>query len=124
MGAALLLERESELAAIEAALDRAVSCHGAVLVVEGAAGIGKSSLLAAAATHAAASGVRVLQTRAAPLEQAYEFGTVRALFDPVRAASEPAEWAALTADAAALAMRALDLRRGSRRRATTRRTRR
>ena len=101
----MLLERESELGSIEAALAGAASGHGSVLVVEGAAGIGKSSLLAAAAERA--NGMRVLQARGAPLEQAYAFGTVRALFDPVRAASS-AEWEALTADAAALARHALD----------------
>ena len=103
--AAGLLEREAELAAIAAALDETVAGHGAVLVVEGAAGIGKSSLLAAATDLATSAGMRVLGARGAPLEQAYAFGTVRALFDPVRAG---ADWDALTADAAALALPALD----------------
>jgi DNA-binding CsgD family transcriptional regulator len=99
----VLLERESELGSIEAALTGAASGHGTVLVVEGAAGIGKSSLLAAATERA--DGARVLQARGSPLEQAYAFGTVRALFDPVRATDD---WEALTADAAALARNALD----------------
>jgi DNA-binding CsgD family transcriptional regulator/tetratricopeptide (TPR) repeat protein len=99
----VLLERESELGSIEAALAGAASGHGSVLVVEGAAGIGKSSLLAAAAERA--HGMRVLRARGSPLEQAYAFGTVRTLFDPIRAT---ADWDALTADAAALARHALD----------------
>ena len=99
----MLLERESELGSIEAALTGAASGHGSVLVVEGAAGIGKSSLLAAATERA--DGMRVLQARGSPLEQAYAFGTVRELFDPVRATDD---WDALTADAAALARHALD----------------
>ena len=99
----MLLERESELGSIEAALEGAASGHGSVLVVEGAAGIGKSSLLAAAAERA--DGMRVLRARGSPLEQAYAFGTVRTLFDPIRATGD---WDALTADAAALARHALD----------------
>lgn len=99
----MLLERESELGSIEAALAGAASGHGSVLVIEGAAGIGKSSLLAATAERA--DGMRVLRARGAPLEQAYAFGTVRALFDPVRATED---WDALTADAAALARHAFD----------------
>jgi DNA-binding CsgD family transcriptional regulator len=99
----VLLERESELGSIEAALAGAASGHGSVLAIEGAAGIGKSSLLAAAAERA--GGMRVLNARGSPLEQAYAFGTVRALFDPVRATDD---WEALTADAAALARNALD----------------
>ena len=78
------------------------------MVVEGAAGIGKTSLLAAAAERAAARGTRVLAARAAPLEQAYGFGVVRQLFEPVRAGCDAAEWQRLTADAAGLALRALD----------------
>src|SRR3954467_7549573 len=101
--AAGLLERESELAAIDAAVARACRGRGGVLGAGGVAGIGKSSLLAACGT---AFGGRVLTARASPLEQAYAFGTVRALFDPVRA--DPEEWAAVTCDAAALALRALD----------------
>jgi DNA-binding CsgD family transcriptional regulator len=99
----VLLERESELGSIDAALAGAATGHGSVLVLEGAAGIGKTSLLAAAAERA--TGMRVLQARGSPFEHAYAFGTVRALFDPVRATDD---WEALTADAAALARHALD----------------
>jgi AAA ATPase domain len=99
----MLLERDAELAAIGDRLD-----EGGLVVVEGAAGIGKTTLLAAAAELAAARGTRVLAARAAPLEQAYGFGVVRQLFEPVRAGCDDAEWQRLTADAAGLALRALD----------------
>src|SRR5215207_4460445 len=101
----MLLEREAELTAIAERLDAAA---GGLVVVEGAAGIGKTSLLAAAAELAGERGVRVLSARAAPLEQAYGFGVVRQLFEPVRAGSAREEWDRLTADAAGLAQRALD----------------
>ena len=105
---AQLLERGAELVAIAARLDAATTGRGALLVLEGPAGIGKSSLLAAAGELAGARGMRVLPARAAPLEQAYGFGVVRQLFEPVRAGCDPAEWEGLTADAAGLALRALD----------------
>jgi predicted ATPase len=41
----LLVERESELSAIEASVRSAIGGHGGAVVVEGQAGIGKSSLL-------------------------------------------------------------------------------
>lgn len=98
-----LLEREAELAAIGAAIERARAGQGAVLVVEGAAGIGKSSLLAAGC--ASARDMRVIRASAVPLEQTYAFGVARALFEPLRGGGL---WAELTADAARLALPALD----------------
>ena len=44
----LLLEREAELAALEAMLDAAQSGDGRLVLVEGSAGIGKTRLLAEA----------------------------------------------------------------------------
>ena len=56
---ARLLERERELAAVEQLL----GTGGAVLVVEGGAGIGKTALLDAACDRAAAGGHAVLRAR-------------------------------------------------------------
>ena len=105
---AALLEREAELAQIAAGLDDATAGRGTLLVLEGAAGIGKTSLLAATGELARTRGMRALSARAAPLEQAYGFGVARQLIEPVRAGCEPDEWASLTADAAGLALRALN----------------
>ena len=58
-----LLEREGELAAVEAIIQR-----GGVLVVEGGAGIGKTSLLGAAGEWAARAGHDFLRARGAELE--------------------------------------------------------
>lgn len=60
-----LLERAAEVATIPAAIDAALAGSGSVLLVEGAAGIGKTRLLAHACERAAAAGMTVLTARAA-----------------------------------------------------------
>ena len=55
---------------------------GGAVVFEGPAGIGKSSLLAAARTVAAAE-MRVLSARGGELERELPFGIVRQLLEPV-----------------------------------------
>src|SRR6266540_6602784 len=54
-----------------------------MLVVEGPAGIGKSSLLAAGRARAGAAGLSVHEARGSALEQAFGYGLVRQLFEPV-----------------------------------------
>jgi DNA-binding CsgD family transcriptional regulator len=71
-----LLEREDELAALDAVL-----IEGGVLVVEGGAGVGKTSLLAAAAERAADLGHEVVRARGSELEAGFVFGAVRQLFE-------------------------------------------
>ena len=66
-----LLERNGELARIESALNQARSGSGTFVVIEGPAGIGKTSLLAAARTVAAESGMRVLRSRATEVEREF-----------------------------------------------------
>ena len=79
-----LLERVTELAAIGTALESARSGAGSALLVEGPAGIGKTSLLAYARQQAAAAGMTVLTARAAEFESGYAWGVVRQLFQPGR----------------------------------------
>jgi AAA ATPase domain len=76
-----LLEREAELAAIEEGLDAAAGATGAVLALEGPAGIGKSRLLAATRERAHARAVTFLEARASDLERDHAFGVVRQLFE-------------------------------------------
>ena len=76
-----LLERAAEVAAITAAIDAAVAGSGSVLLVEGAAGIGKTRLLAHACERAAGAGMTVLTARAAEYEDGYPWGVVTQLFD-------------------------------------------
>ena len=77
-----LLERQAELGEIGDALRGAATGSGAVVIVEGAAGIGKSSLLAAAAELAEAERMTVLSARGAPLEREFALGVVIQLLAP------------------------------------------
>ena len=101
----LLLDRDAELGALEHRLSAIRSGEGRVVVVEGPAGIGKSSLLAAVARSAEEDGMTVAGTRGGPLEQHAVWGTARDLLEPLRSR---ADWSTLTAGAAALSRRALD----------------
>jgi DNA-binding CsgD family transcriptional regulator len=71
-----LLERDRELAAVGSLID-----EGGVLVVEGGAGIGKTSLLDVACRRAADAGCEMLRARGSELESAFAFGVVRQLFE-------------------------------------------
>ena len=104
-----LLERSDELARIESALSEARSGRGAFVVVEGPAGIGKTSLLAAARTAAAQSGMRVLRSRATELERDFPFGIVRQLFEPALMEASDAERTELVQGAAGVAAGLLGL---------------
>jgi DNA-binding CsgD family transcriptional regulator len=71
-----LVERDSELAAIETAVRR-----GGVTVIEGGAGIGKTSMLDAACAIARRDGRAVLRARGSDLEGEFAFGVARQLFE-------------------------------------------
>src|SRR3954468_8460370 len=77
----LLLEREAELAPLQAMLGAAQSGDGRLVVVEGTAGIGKTRLLTEARTLAAAAEFEVLTARGGELEGEFAFGIVRQLFE-------------------------------------------
>src|SRR4051812_41941110 len=80
---ARLLERDGELEAIHAALARSAQGLGALVMIDGSAGVGKTALLDAARTAAEDAGLLVLRARGAELERAFGFGVVRQLFDSV-----------------------------------------
>lgn len=90
-----LLERDDELAAI-----RAVVSQGGVLVIDGGAGIGKTSLLNAACEAAADAGNEVLRARGSELESGFAFGVVLQLFERRVAEVQPDQLAALFVGAA------------------------
>ena len=69
-----LLEREAEVAALSALVEAARSGDGRLVGVEGAAGIGKTRLLAEA--RALATEFEVLSARAGELESDFAFGVV------------------------------------------------
>lgn len=101
-----LLDRDRELATLTRHLTSIRAGAGRVVVVEGPAGIGKSSLLAAATRAAAADGFVTCSARGGPLECDAVWGIARQLFEPVRRRDD---WADLTTGAAALAGPALAL---------------
>lgn len=78
-----LHERERELAEIEARLDAAGDGRGSVCVVDAPAGLGKSSLLAAARDRAAARGFRVLTGRGDTLAAEHPWSVATQLFGEV-----------------------------------------
>jgi DNA-binding NarL/FixJ family response regulator len=98
-----LVERDLELEAVERLLASARAGSGGAVIFEGPAGIGKSSLLAAARSTAAAADLRVLSARGGELERELPFGVVRQLLEPLVAASSAEEREALLTGAAALA---------------------
>lgn len=83
-----LLERDGEIAALDALVKRAAAGEAGVALVEGPAGIGKSRLLMEARQRAARAGFRELLARGGVLEREYAFGVVRQLFEPVLLESE------------------------------------
>src|SRR4051812_45818629 len=66
---AALLERDSELTVLDAAFDGAEDGRGAIVRVRGAAGLGKTRLLATAASIGAERGLLVLGAAGSELER-------------------------------------------------------
>jgi DNA-binding CsgD family transcriptional regulator len=83
-------------------VDDAREGHGRVVLVEAAAGIGKTSLLQAASEQAGDGGFRCLHARASELERDFAYGCVRQLLEPVVARSSDAVRPRRFAGAAAL----------------------
>jgi DNA-binding NarL/FixJ family response regulator len=104
----VVLGRDAELAALSAAADAAGAGHGAFMLVEGAAGIGKTTLLRMACARPEAPGPRILTARGLALESGYAYGIARQLIEPVRASAGPGEWDELLDGAAGLAARVFD----------------
>jgi predicted ATPase len=98
-----LLERDEELVAIDVAIRAALAGDGTMVVIEGPAGIGKTSLLDAARRRASECGMTVIAGQGAILESDFGYGVVRQLFEPVIAAAPDSERHRLLEGAAALA---------------------
>jgi DNA-binding CsgD family transcriptional regulator/RecA/RadA recombinase len=101
--ARLLLEREGELAELDAAIGRTGDAAGSVVLIDGPAGIGKTRLLDEACGRARAAGLEVLTARGGELERAYAFGVVRQLLESRVARTSPDDRSELLAGAAVLA---------------------
>ena len=101
----VILGRDAELAVLSAAADAAGAGHGAFVLVEGPAGIGKTTLLQMACARPEVPGPRILTARGLALESGFAYGIARQLIDPVRASAGPGEWDELLDGAAGLAAR-------------------
>ena len=98
-----LLERDSELEAIEEAVAGATAGRGGVLIIEGQAGLGKSRLMGVAMAQAKISRMLRLRARPGRFERDFPFGVVRQLFGPVLGGISPKAREELLSGAAALA---------------------
>jgi DNA-binding CsgD family transcriptional regulator len=103
-----LLERDDERALLEEAVAAAGNGAGAVVVIDGPAGIGKSRLLAHAGAHAESEGIRVLAAHGIEFEQEIPFGVAAELFDSCLAGTEAGERQRLLGGHAGLAASLFD----------------
>jgi DNA-binding CsgD family transcriptional regulator len=106
---AALLDRDEELAALSAAVANACAGRGTFVLVEGPAGIGKTTLLrAACAGRPDKPGFRALTAGGLALERDFPYGIVRQLIEPVRLTAADGEWESLLDGAAGLAARVFE----------------
>jgi len=84
-----LLERHSELERLRELVDSAACGRGAAVVLDGPAGIGKTSLVTAARQLARDRGLRSLAARGGELERDFAYGVVRQLFEAPVTATAP-----------------------------------
>jgi hypothetical protein len=78
----LLVERDSELALLENAFADALAGNGTAMLLEGEAGIGKTTLLSAASANARTGGPRLLKAHGTALDQGVAYGIARQLLLP------------------------------------------
>jgi DNA-binding CsgD family transcriptional regulator len=106
----VLLEREDQLTRLRRSIGEAsADGAGSLVLISGAAGIGKTALLQAAREMADRAGMQVLRARASDLEQEFAFGVVRQLFEGPLDRADPELRPALFRGAAALASPLFDL---------------
>ncbi|MCR6483030.1 AAA family ATPase [Amycolatopsis sp. OK19-0408] len=80
-----MLERDVEVSVLDGALRQAAAGHGGVVVLEAAAGLGKTALLRHTREAARDAGCTVLSACGAELERDFTFGAIHQLFGPVLA---------------------------------------
>ena len=82
-----LVDREAELARLDALVQDAHRGEGRLLAIEGEPGIGKTALVRVAIDRASMAGARVLTARGTDLERGYAFGVARQLLEAEAAAA-------------------------------------
>jgi DNA-binding CsgD family transcriptional regulator len=98
----VLFERDGELALLERLVQGALEGDAVLALLEGPAGIGKSTLLERARDSARAAGFHVLVARGSDLERELPYGVVRQLFESLLLDSDRRErWLSGSAGAAA-----------------------
>ncbi len=103
-----LLERDGDVAILHEAVSAALSGTGALVLVEAAAGLGKTELLTVACEHATRAGLDVHRAHGGQVEREVALSAARQLFAPV-AALPADERKTVLAGAAALAAGPLGL---------------
>ena len=96
-----LLERDRELERLTALLADTAAGEGGLAIVEGPAGVGKTSLLLSLREQARARGLTTLSATGAQLEGAFPFGVCHQLLNEVMAGLSPAERLEVLSGAAA-----------------------
>ncbi|HMJ01777.1 MAG TPA: AAA family ATPase [Conexibacter sp.] len=107
-----LLERERELAELDALIAETCAGAGCLAVIEATAGLGKTRLLQVACQRGRDAGMRVLVARATELERDFPFARARQLFEPALAALDEPARSALFEGAAGAARGALGMPEG------------
>lgn len=97
------MERDRELEQLAALVAAARAGSGGLVLIEGAAGLGKSRLLRWTAEHATKEGLHALRARSGEPERDFSFGVALQLFERLVATSPQKERRKLLAGAAALA---------------------
>ena len=103
-----LVERATELHQVMLLLERPGRARGGLLVLEGAAGIGKTTILQEAAAIARQEGIPVARATGHPIESTLSFGLVRQLLEPTLARVAPEVRAELATGPARAAVAMLD----------------
>ncbi|GHH84865.1 LuxR family transcriptional regulator [Streptomyces sulfonofaciens] len=80
-----LIDQKAEITALESALEDCRAGRNRIVLIEGAAGCGKSELLATFAEQAASTGANVLFAAGSAADRDAPLGTLRQLFDGVPA---------------------------------------
>lgn len=103
-----LLERDGEIATASAVIEAVGEGDGQLLLVEGAAGIGKTRLLRTIRDLARGRGACTVAARGSELERESPFNVVRSLLEPLVARATAPEREALLSGAALAAAKLLD----------------